>query len=75
MKVARFAGLAVLFFFLAFAGTILAEKTDDGNAPSAFYPESTYKFGTVLDGGEVTHDFTIENKGDAPLEVQNVVTG
>jgi hypothetical protein len=38
-------------------------------------PESRYTFPTVLDGTEVTHDFVIQNKGDAELVIEKVRTG
>jgi len=44
-------------------------------SPSVFVPESRYKFSTVIDGTEVTHDFVIQNKGDAPLVIEKVKTG
>jgi hypothetical protein len=44
-------------------------------SPSAFVPESRYTFPTVIDGTEVTHDFIIQNKGDAPLVIEKVKTG
>ncbi len=44
-------------------------------SPSVFVPESRYTFPTVIDGTEVTHDFIIQNKGDAPLVIERVKTG
>jgi len=44
-------------------------------SPSVFVPESRYTFSSVLDGTEVTHDFIIQNKGDAPLVIEKVRTG
>ncbi len=75
MKTKRFAVLAFFVLLLAVVGTAIAEKTDPGKAPKAFFPENIHKFETVVDGAEVTHGFTIENKGAAPLEVQKVNTG
>lgn len=43
--------------------------------PSVFVPESQYTFSPVLDGTEVTHDFVIQNKGDALLKIEKVRTG
>ena len=42
---------------------------------SVVVPESRYIFPTVIDGAEVTHDFIIQNKGDAPLAIEKVKTG
>jgi hypothetical protein len=44
-------------------------------SPSVFVPESRYTFPTVIDGTEITHDFIIQNKGDAPLVIERVKTG
>lgn len=44
-------------------------------SPSVFVPESQYTFPPVLDGTEVTHDFVLQNKGDAPLKIEKVRTG
>ncbi len=37
--------------------------------------ESLFEFDRVLEGEEVEHDFLIENRGDAPLAIQQVRTG
>jgi len=44
-------------------------------SPSVFVPESRFTFPTVIDGTEVTHDFIIQNKGDAELKIEKVKTG
>jgi hypothetical protein len=45
------------------------------DVPSAFVPETRYKFGPVLEGTEITHDFIVQNKGAAPLKIEKVRTG
>ena len=42
--------------------------------PSAYLPTARYEFTPVVEGQEVTHNFVIQNKGTAPLEVQRVKT-
>ena len=44
-------------------------------SPSVFVPDSRYTFPTVIDGTEITHDFIIQNKGDALLVIKSVKTG
>lgn len=44
-------------------------------SPSVFVSESRYTFPTVIDGTEVTHDFILQNQGDAPLVIEKVKTG
>lgn len=70
------------FFFFALAFCILFFETGSFgaenktlNSPSAFVPESRYVFTPVLDGTEITHDFIIQNKGSAVLNIEKVRTG
>ena len=52
-----------------------AEKTMEEKTPRAYFPENIFTFEKTLEGNEVTHDFVIENRGDAPLTVETVKTG
>ena len=45
------------------------------NSPIAFVPEKSYEFKPVPEGTQVTHTFKIQNKGTAPLRIENVKTG
>jgi hypothetical protein len=67
-------------FFVAFCIILLETGTfgltaQSLQAPSVFIPNSRYNFSPVLDGTEITHDFVIQNKGDAPLAIEKVRTG
>ncbi len=42
--------------------------------PSAYLPSGNFEFEPVVEGKEVIHDFVIQNKGAALLEVQSVKT-
>ena len=42
--------------------------------PSAYMPSANFIFDPVVEGEEVVHDFVIQNKGLAVLQVQNVKT-
>jgi hypothetical protein len=44
-------------------------------SPVIFVPQSHYEFPGVIDGMQVSHEFTVENKGTAPLIIQKVETG
>ncbi|BBO75462.1 hypothetical protein DSCW_28790 [Desulfosarcina widdelii] len=44
-------------------------------APVAVIPELKYEFTPVVDGAEVTHDFTVKNFGEAALAIHQVKTG
>ena len=60
---------------LSFGSVVFGASQQTHPSPSAFVPESRYTFPTVLDGVEVTHDFIIQNKGDAELMIEKVKTG
>jgi hypothetical protein len=42
--------------------------------PLAHLPALRYEFEPVMEGREVTHDFVVQNKGSATLEIQKVRT-
>ena len=42
--------------------------------PMAHVPALRYEFAPVMEGKEVMHDFVVQNKGSAPLEIQKVKT-
>jgi hypothetical protein len=44
-------------------------------SPSYTVPEKQFTFQPVVDGAEIVHDFTIQNKGTTELSVLNVKTG
>jgi hypothetical protein len=73
--------LKIIFAF-ALAFCVLFSATGSFGAqdktlqsPTAFLPETQYAFPRVLEGTEVLHDFIIQNKGTAPLEIKKVRTG
>jgi len=43
--------------------------------PSIVVVDPVYDFGVVVEGDAVTHTFIIENRGDEPLRITNVVAG
>jgi hypothetical protein len=42
--------------------------------PVTVVSEMRYAFGSVVEGTEVLHDFVIRNRGNAPLNIQEVKT-
>ena len=44
-------------------------------SPAYAVPEKQFTFQPVVDGTEIVHDFTIQNKGTAELSILNVKTG
>jgi hypothetical protein len=61
----------ILFFQTGSFGT----EKNTLNVPPVLVPESLYKFGPVLEGTEIKHDFIVQNKGTAPLKIEKVRTG
>ena len=47
----------------------------DDSVATVFFPQTRYEFSPVLDGSRVVHDFVIQNKGTATLNVERVETG
>jgi len=43
--------------------------------PSAEVPDRAFRFDPVVEGREVLHDFRVQNKGSAPLNISKVRTG
>ncbi|MBT9437775.1 MAG: hypothetical protein GAS50_01135, partial [Desulfobacterales bacterium] len=43
--------------------------------PSAYLPVDNYEFDPVVEGAEIDHQFIIQNKGTAPLNIEKVKTG
>ena len=69
------AGTCILFIGAIHAGETPAAKSVAEDVPVAFFPERSYSFQPVPEGTQVTHGFTIQNKGTAPLLILTVRTG
>ena len=72
--------LAISVLFFSGFGSYAARSGDDPStdsekAPSIFLPVSQWEFEPVVDGSAVVHDFVIQNKGDATLDISKVKTG
>lgn len=63
----------VLSYLLAPVWCAAAEAPPKG--PDAFLPESAYEFEPVLEGTQVTHEFVLKNRGDAPLNILQIKSG
>jgi len=57
--------------FVCFLSPVYAEEA----VPVAVVEEPSFEFGAVYEGVDVIHDFIIQNKGDADLEITGVKTG
>jgi len=75
MKIKNLFFFFLLFFlFLNFNASIKAEDNVN-TCPSAYLPVDNYEFDTVIEGNEIDHQFIIQNKGTAPLNIEKVRTG
>ena len=64
-----------LFFLIFFTVTITYGAEDKLlKKPKAFIPFPAYEFQNVIDGTKITHDFFIQNKGNATLNIIKVKT-
>ena len=64
----------VAAILLVFANGVCLGAEGDA-AASVFFPETRFEFSPVLEDAKVVHDFVIQNKGEATLQVQRVKTG
>lgn len=65
-----FFGLFLLISFLTFfSGPALADQK-----PEAVISERVFDFKSAWEGDMVTHDFILQNKGTAPLEILKIDT-
>ena len=71
MKVKIIIILTVIILLIA---NTIGAKDKTPVSPSALIGQTIYEFETVVDGAEVVHDFVIQNKGAATLEIQKVKT-
>ena len=65
--------LAVAIGLTLFAAVGSGGQDDAG--PAAFFPQTLYEFSPVLDGANVVHEFAVQNKGTATLNIERVKTG
>lgn len=75
---ALIAVLIIAPFLGAWANAAASSSEGDSKAlqgPRAVFPETKYKFEPLFEGDDVTHDFVVENRGDAPLVIKNVKPG
>ena len=64
--------LILCIFFQSGMGLVQAQPT---SGPQALLPETHFEFSPVFEGQEVYHEFMVQNKGDAPLNITDVRTG
>ncbi len=70
----RYLGMS-LGIVLMVAGACFGSAGGAPEAPLAVALEPIFQFKPVVDGQEVVHDFIIQNRGTAELEIERVQTG
>ena len=65
----------LLILFILFAATVHSkDASQDTKGAVAFMPELGFEFDSVIEGTIIAHNFIIQNKGDAPLNIIKVKT-
>ena len=64
----------LLITVMSVFGLLATVQADEGK-PTAVIENAAHDFGAVYEGVDVIHDFVIQNKGDADLEVTDVKAG
>ncbi len=64
---------AILCLILVPLAAFSSDSTPRG--PKAYLPEPVYEFFPIVEGIEVVHQFSIINRGDAPLEILSIKSG
>ena len=64
----------LLIVSLSVLGFMKPVQADEG-APVAVFENDSFDFGSVYEGTNVIHDFKVQNKGDADLEIKDVKAG
>jgi hypothetical protein len=67
--------VACLLLLPGFGSAAETPAETPAKAPQAFLPERVYGFQPVLEGTEVVHEFILENRGEAPLNILQIKSG
>ena len=67
------AGIAVAYCIICMWA--IFDDASAQNFPAAFLATNSYEFQPVPEGTPIIHEFKIQNKGSAPLMIENVKTG
>ncbi len=47
-------------------------QTSMNSTPQAVFSQTKFEFDPVFEGAEITHDFVVENRGQAPLVINKI---
>ena len=75
MKAKMYCVTGFVFCLLFLAGFGQASENLSAPGPEAFFPQARFEFAPVVEGVEVQHAFSVQNRGMEPLKILNVRTG
>lgn len=75
MQLKRFIFEIILISFIFFHIGMGTGRAQTPPVPQAFLPVTHFEFPPVFEGQAVHHEFVIQNKGTAPLNITDVQTG
>ncbi len=67
-------GCLVFVLLAALPGVMRAQAGESG-PPKLVLNETVFDFGKVKEGDRISHEFTVKNSGDGPLEIKKVSPG
>ena len=73
MKNSVATGCMILFILLFMPWSAYPQAAEQG--PHLVLQEKEFDFGKVKEGSRITHAFTVQNKGNATLEIKKVSPG
>jgi hypothetical protein len=71
----RFKAVVMIVLCLALFSPAYADEKPAESLPIVVLPEDTYTFHDAFEGSEVVHDFIVQNRGTAVLEISSVKPG
>jgi len=75
MKIKNIFFFFLLSFLILNLNSAIKAENNVNTYPSAYLPLDNYEFDTIVEGTEIDHQFIIQNKGTAPLNIEKVRTG
>jgi len=75
MKIKNLFFFFLLFFLLLNLNSSIKAENNVNTDHSAYLPVNNYKFDPVVESTEIDHQFIIQNKGNASLNIEKVETG
>ncbi len=75
MKKSGFIGLCCSFLVFCLMVMVSGAQDKAKDSSAVVFPDPGFEFAAVFEGVEVAHDFVVQNKGTATLDIQKVSGG